>query len=172
MVRFVQMVARLIRRHSLLTRRGTVSIKIRIITGLLVLLCTHAQGSAERLVLASASYGKNIIDICDAKGKVIWSHATAGPKTGHAGHHDIQFLDNGNLLFHDNWTTITEMTLDKKVVWTYDSGTMNGNKGKRVEVHAFRRLPNGRTMIAESGVGRIIEADRDGKIHVEVKIKA
>ncbi len=91
--------------------------------------------------------------------------------TGHAGHHDIQFLDNGNILFHENWTTIIEMTLDKKVVWTYDSSTMNGNKGKRVDVHAFRRLPNGLTMIAESGVGRIIEVDKDGKIHAEVKLK-
>jgi len=29
----------------------------------------------------------------------------------------------------------------------------------------------GRTMIAESGVGRIIEVDRDGKIHKEIKLK-
>lgn len=147
------------------------SITARIISGLLVVLSAHPQARAERLVLASASYGKNIIAICDADGKAIWSHATAGPKTGHAGHHDIQLLDNGNLLFHDNWTTITEMTLDKKIVWTYDAGVMNGNKGKRLEVHAFRRLPNGLTMIAESGVGRIIEVDKDGKIQAEVKLK-
>lgn len=134
------------------------------------LLFACAQANAERLVLASASYGKNIVAICDADGKILWSHPTGGPKTGHAGHHDIQFLDNGNVLFHDTWTTIIEMTLDKKVVWTYDSGAMNGNKGKRVDVHAFRRLPNGRTMIAESGVGRIIEVDKDGKIHAEVKL--
>jgi HEAT repeat protein len=126
---------------------------------------------SQRLVLASASYGKNIIAICDADGKVLWSHHTAGPKTGHAGHHDLQFLDNGNILFHDNWTTIVEMTLDRKIVWTYDSSTMNGNKGKHAEVHAFRRLPNGLTMIAESGVGRIIEVDKDGKIHAEIKLK-
>ena len=130
--------------------------------------CTPAQ--AERLVLASASYGKNVIAICDANGKVLWSHHTAGPATGHAGHHDIQLLDNGNLLFHEDWTTLTEMTLDKKVVWKYDSGTRNGNRGKRVEVHAFRRLPGGLTMIAESGLGRIIEVDQDGKIHAEVKL--
>ena len=135
----------------------------------LLLTCTPAH--AERLVLASASYGKNIIAICDANGKVLWSHKTAGPKTGHAGHHDLQLLDNGNLLYHDNWTTLIEMTLDRKVVWTYDSATQNGNKGKHVEVHAFQRLPNGLTMIAESGVGRIIEVDRAGKIHHEVKLK-
>ncbi len=139
---------------------------------LLAHLISCAQANAERLVLASASYGKNIVAICDADGKILWSHQTGGPKTSHAGHHDIQLLENGNILFHENWTTIIEMTLDKKVVWTYDSSTMNGNKGKRVDVHAFRRLPNGKTMIAESSVGRIIEVDKDGKIQAEVKLQA
>src|SRR5438270_7581921 len=99
---------------------------VRIAAVLLVSLTACARASAERLVLASASYGKNIVAICDADGKVLWSHKTAGPKTGHAGHHDIQFLDNGNILFHENWTKIVEMTLARKVVWTYDAGTMNG----------------------------------------------
>jgi hypothetical protein len=143
----------------------------RLIVGVLCLVIASAEAKAERLVLASASYGKNIIAICDADGKILWSHKTAGPKSGHAGHHDIQLLDNGNVLFHENWTTIIEMTLDKKIVWTYDSSTMNGNKGKSVDVHAFQRLPNGLTMIAESGVGRIIEVDKDGKISAEVKLK-
>lgn len=143
----------------------------RLLLALLVIASLLSQARAERLVLASASYGKNVIAICDAEGKVLWSHHTAGPKTGHAGHHDLQLLENGNLLFHDNWTTTIEMTLDKKILWSYDSATMNGNKGKRVEVHAFQRLPSGLTMIAESGVGRIIEVDKDGKIHAEIKLK-
>jgi photosystem II stability/assembly factor-like uncharacterized protein len=133
------------------------------------LLCGPVR--AERLVLASASYGNNIIAICDADGKVLWAHQTAGPKTGHSGHHDIQLLENGNILFHENWKTIIEMTLDRKVVWRYDSSKMNGNQGKAVEVHAFQRLPGRLTMIAESGVGRIIEVDSDGKIHAEIKLK-
>lgn len=143
----------------------------RYLSVLLVFLLTCAAAHGERLVLASASYGKNILAICAADGMVLWSHQTAGPKAGHAGHHDLQLLDNGNILFHDNWTTLVEMTLDHKVVWTYDSATMNGNQGKRVDVHAFRRLPGGLTMIAESGVGRIIEVDGKGKIHAEVKLK-
>ena len=119
---------------------------------------------AERLVLVGASYGKNILAICDSQGEVLWSHKTAGPSKGHAGHHDIQLLENGNILFHDTWTTLTEITLEKEVVWTYDSAKMNGNLGKRVDVHAFKRLPNGNTIITESGVGRIIEVDRAGKL--------
>ncbi len=144
---------------------------LSLVGAFLLLLASSAGARADRLVLASASYGNNIVAICEADGKVLWSHKTSGPKTGHAGHHDIQFLDNGNILFHENWSKIIEMTLAKKVVWTYDASTMNGNAGKRVEVHAFRRLPGGLTMIAESGVGRIIEVDNAGKIHAELKLK-
>ena len=116
--------------------------------------------NAERLVLVSASYGKNILAITDSSGKVLWSHKTGGPQRGHAGHHDVHLLDNGNILYHDSWTKLTEVTLGKKVVWTYDSGKMNGNDGKRVDVHAFARLKNGNTSIVESGVGRIIEVNK------------
>ena len=65
-------------------------------------ITTHA----ERLVLVGASYGKNILAITDAKGDVIWSHKTAGPQRGHTGHHDVHLLPNGNILFHDTWTTL------------------------------------------------------------------
>jgi WD40 repeat protein len=77
--------------------------------------------------------------------------------------HDLQLLANGNLLMPTSDTTIVEMTPDKKVVWEYTAKPTETNKGK-VEVHAFQRLANGRTMIAESGNGRIIEIDADGKI--------
>jgi len=127
-----------------------------------LLMATSAY--AERLVLVGASYGKNILAICDANGEVLWSHKTAGPSKGHAGHHDVQLLPNGNILFHDSWTGLKEITLDQKIVWTYDSAKMNGNAGKRVDVHAFARLPNGNTLIVESGVGRIIEVDQQGKL--------
>jgi Mal s 1 allergenic protein-like len=38
-------------------------------------------------------------------------------------------------------------------------------------VHAFQPLADGNVMIAESGVGRIIEVDRKGVIHHEIKLK-
>ncbi len=142
-----------------------------IVVGLMLVLTASHSAYAENLVLASASYGKNIIAICEMDGTVIWSHKTGGPKRGHTGHHDIHLLPNGNILYHDTWHKTIEMTLDGKVVWEYDSAIANGNKGKRVDVHAFQRLPNGHTMIVESGVGRIIEVDKAGKIQVEIKMK-
>ena len=137
----------------------------------LFLLRTPAHAiEDDRLVLLGVSYGKNLLAICDSKGEVLWKHDTAGPKRGHTGHHDVHLLKNGNILFHDTWTKTQEMTRDKKVVWEYDSAKMNGNEGKRVDVHAFARLDNGETVIVESGVGRIIHVDKDGKLVKEVPL--
>lgn len=85
--------------------------------------------------------------------------------------HDAHLLSNGNVLLQQGFQKIVEVAPDKTVAWEYDAGQMNGNTGKRVEVHAFQRLENGLTMIAESGTGRIIEIDRDGKIHREIPLK-
>jgi len=136
----------------------------RILLALVFCLAAAAQAAEDRLVLVSASYGKNVVAICEADGTVLWKLQTAGPKKGHAGHHDVHLLKNGNILFHDSWTRIKEVTLGKKVVWEYDCATRNGNLGKRVNVHAFARLDNGETVIVESGVGRIIHVDRNGRI--------
>lgn len=134
-------------------------------------LCLAFAASAaaedDRLVLVSASYQKDVVAICEMNGDVIWRHDTAGPPKGHAGHHDVHLLENGNILFHDSWTKTQEITLGKKVVWEYDSKKMNGNEGKKVDVHAFARLANGDTMIAESSIGRIIHVDSKGKITKE-----
>ena len=85
--------------------------------------------------------------------------------------HDAHVLPNGNILTQQGWTKIVEVTPDKKTVWEYDAAKMNGNDGKNVEVHAFQRLDDGATMIAESGPARIIEVDRDGKLRREIKLK-
>jgi hypothetical protein len=85
--------------------------------------------------------------------------------------HDAWVLPNGNILYQQGWTKIVEVTPEKQPVWEYDAAKMNGNEGKRVEVHAFQRLDHGLTMIAESGTARIIEVDKAGKIQREVKLK-
>ena len=85
--------------------------------------------------------------------------------------HDAAVLTNGNILFQQGWQRIVEMTPAKKVVWQYDSGKMNGNEQRPVEVHSFQRLQNGLTMIAESGPARIIEVDESGRIRHEIKLK-
>lgn len=120
------------------------------------------SAAGDRLVIVGASYGKNVLAICDADGSVIWRYDTAGPEKGHAGHHDLHLLENGNLLFHDSWTITREINLEKKIVWEYDSAA--ANPGQKVDVHAFDRLPDGETVIAESSLGRIIHLDKNNQV--------
>ncbi|MEM7234783.1 MAG: alpha/beta hydrolase fold domain-containing protein [Planctomycetota bacterium] len=119
---------------------------------------------AGHRILASDSSRKRIAIIAP-DGTLEWEYKV-GPL------HDLHRLANGNLLFQTNWTRIVEVEpKSKRVVWEYDASFENGNQGKRVECHAFGRLKNGLTFIAESGPGRIIEVDREKKIRHSIKLK-
>ena len=84
--------------------------------------------------------------------------------------HDASFLPNGNLLCQSGWTKTIEVDPSGKTVWEYDSAKSNGNEGRPLEVHAIQRLPNGNTLIAESGVSRLIEVDREGKLQATIAL--
>ena len=88
---------------------------IKLLTLITFYILLQLGAQAERLVLVGASYGKNILAICTEKGDPIWQYKTAGPQRGHTGHHDVHLLPNGNILFHDTWTSVKEITLDKKL---------------------------------------------------------
>jgi outer membrane protein assembly factor BamB len=122
-------------------------------------------GTPRRLV--AGDYDKKRLAIVSPDGKIEWEEKIGGEC------HDLQVLPNGNVLFQTSWTKVVEMTPAHEVVWSYDSAKMNGNAGKAVQVHSFQRLPGGSTttMLAESGPGRIIEVDDDGKLQKEIKLK-
>jgi hypothetical protein len=127
-------------------------------------LSLHAAqtGPKHRLLAADDSTGR--LAIIAADGSVEW-------ETKVSAIHDAWPLPNENFLFQQGWNKIVEMTPAKQVVWEYDASKMNGNEGKRVEVHAFQPLGNGLTMIVESGPARIIEVDREGRIRHEIHLK-
>lgn len=127
----------------------------------LVLGISHVCDAAHRVVMQ----GKGKLAIVSTDGEVEWDMKWGGI-------HDIHVLPNGHIMVQERMRKIVEIDpKSKKIVWSYNAANSNGNKGKRIEVHAFQPLENGRIMIAESGAGRIIEIDRAGKIHHEIKLK-
>jgi hypothetical protein len=108
-------------------------------------------------------WDKNHIAIVNGKGDVEWEYPNEAGSM-----HDIQLLPNGNILFH-NGTAVREVNREKQIVWEYVSKPKEGYAG-RVTVHSFERLPNGLTMIAESGNQRLIEVSKDGKIEHEIPL--
>lgn len=122
-----------------------------------------AAEPARSFIAADSS--KKRIAVIDESGDTVWEEQI-GPL------HDLQLLGNGNLLFQRSWTHVVEINPDtRKLVWQYDATKSPGNEGRRIEIHAFQRVNDGRTMIAESGRSRIIEVDEAGKIVKEFKLK-
>ena len=108
--------------------------------------------------------GKGKLCLLERNGEVSWQMPWGGI-------HDLHVLPSGNIMCQRGAATIVEIDRNtRQVVWEYDASKSNGNAGKRVEVHAFQPLPNGRVMIAESGPARILEIDREGRIQSETKL--
>ncbi len=105
---------------------------------------------------------KGRVALVNAKGEVEWEYATKAEV------HDLALLPNGNILLPTGSASLAEVTRDKKVVWTYEA-KKDGYKG-RIEIHAFQRLDDGKTMVAESGTARIVEVDSAGKVVKEVPL--
>lgn len=131
------------------------------LTAVVLAALTSSAFAGHRLI----TQGNDKLAIVDADGKTEWEMKWGGI-------HDIHVLKDGHILVQQGAAKVAEIDpKTKQVVWSYDSAKQNGNEGKAIEVHAFQPLENGHLMIAESGVGRIIEVDRDGKIHKQLKLK-
>lgn len=128
------------------------------------MLLAAAAGSVDaghRLLVQ----GKGKLAIVKADGSLEWDMPWGAI-------HDVHVLPNGHILVQQGAARVAEIDpAQKKVVWAYDSTTQNGNDGKKMEVHAFQPLGDGRLMIAESGAARLIEVDRDGRLLKMVPLK-
>jgi hypothetical protein len=130
---------------------------------LLVFALTASTCAADTPAYRVLGQDKGHVAIVNANGEVEWETPCAYNS------HDIALLSNGNLLLHAGPSTVVEMTPEKKIVWKYEAKPKMGYTG-HVEVHAFQRLDDGLTMVAESGNRRIVEVDRSGKIVREIPL--
>jgi hypothetical protein len=129
----------------------------------LLVLCAACKPASqtERLVIAAES-GK--LAIASTDGTLLCEHPITQV-------HDLQLLDNGNILVNNGWTKVMEVDLAGNKVWEYDSSKTEGYNGEKIEIHSFRRLPNGNTMVAESGIPRIVEVDPQGKLISQIPLQ-
>lgn len=133
-----------------------------LLSSLILLVACKPANDTVRLVIAAES-GRQVA-ITDDQGKVLWSHPITQV-------HDVHLLENGNILVNNGWTKIMELNLAGDTVWEYDCTKTEGYKGEKIEIHAFQRLPNGNTMVAESGISRIVEVDPSGKLVSQIPLQ-
>jgi hypothetical protein len=122
------------------------------------ILCSgDCRASADENGYRVLAQDRGHVAIVNFKGEVEWEIECKHNS------HDIARLENGNFLLHTAPAKVVEVTPEKKIVWQYEARPKEASS-ERVEIHAFQRLPNGLTMIAESGNRRIVEVDSGGKI--------
>src|SRR3989440_607868 len=110
-------------------------------------LSATAEDPARHRFLCCDSQG-NKVAIIAADGSVEWEFAAQTPQ-------DCWLLPNGNVLFcYRNGAR--EVSRDKQVVWEYKAPAA-------AECHSCQPLPNGRVLVAECGLSRLVEAGGDGQ---------
>lgn len=135
--------------------------RLALILGLVTSPLVAAEPVTHRVLAADRSTGK--LAIVEPGGAVSWEFANRHDV------HDVQVLPNGNILTHTSPTNVVEVTPEKTIAWKYEAKKKPGYRG-RIEIHAFQRLPDGNTLVAESGNSRLVEVDKSGKIVVEVPL--
>ncbi|QDV67456.1 Arylsulfotransferase (ASST) [Rosistilla carotiformis] len=124
------------------------------------LIFTNLSAIAQHRFLANQ---QNKLVIIDAQGKTEWEMTLSGAP------HDLQLLDNGNILTHQNTEIIEIDPRSSEIVWRLDAkkfATVD-----RVEVHSVRAIPGDRIMIALSGEGKLLEIDRDGTLQHSIALQ-
>ncbi|MBI3413723.1 MAG: hypothetical protein HY043_00150 [Verrucomicrobia bacterium] len=115
----------------------------------------NAAQAAIRHRFLCCDYQGNKVAIIAANGSVEWEFATQTPQ-------DCWSLPNGNVLFcYSNGAK--EVSRDKQVVWEYKAPA-------QAQCHSCQPLPDGRVLVAECGMSRVIEAGRDGQVAKEIKV--
>jgi len=115
----------------------------------------HAQQSGPTRSMFAADYQKKLAAVIDGDNNPRWTISIRDI-------HDAQPLPSDGWLIQTSFGNVVELDAQGKEVWRFDAGKTDA--GGPIEIHAFRRLPNGLTMIAQSGAARIIEVDKDNKI--------
>lgn len=122
-------------------------------------------GSAPTRRFIAADSSKQRVAIVAEDGSLEWERKI-GPL------HDLHVLPNGHVLLQDSWTHVLEVDPGSdRIVWEYEAKNAPGNQGRRIEIHAFQRLENGRTMVVESGRSRILELDPANTVQTQLPLK-
>lgn len=126
--------------------------------------CLSAADPVQHRFIAADS-SRKLLAIVGKDGSTEWQRKI-GPL------HDLHVLPNGNVLCQDTWTHVLEVDpKTDETVWEYEAKDDPANAGRRLEVHAFQRLKDGRTMIVESGPARILEISAAGNIVKNIPMK-
>jgi outer membrane protein assembly factor BamB len=136
------------KRHKESEKETIVVLKICPSIASLVLMTATVSAHAERHIYVADHEVRLVLKIKE-DGTVLW-------KARNNNGHDVQLLENGNVLVNCP-PTVREYTPEGKVVW-------EAGKDIAAEPESAQRLRNGHTLIADNAKHRVVEIDAGKKI--------
>jgi len=127
-------------------------------------LAARAELYSLSNVVVTLRHQDAVVVIDWARKKVVW----AWGQDELSGPHDAVVLPSGNILIFDNglargWSRVVEVDpMTRRIVWQYRAA--EPETFFTLTRGASQRLPNGNTLIAQSGRGRAFEVTRAGEI--------
>src|SRR5262245_57384664 len=100
----------------------TPSFRILLAAGLVMIGCVVRAKEQRASRVLGADNGR--VAVVAADGKVEWEYANK------AECHDVCLLPGGNVLMVTGRATVSEITPDKKVAWSYEAKPKEGYKGR------------------------------------------
>lgn len=128
---------------------------------LMAIILTSSKGLAnenQHRFIGSA-YASGNIFIVDRDGKVEWQMPAREVQ-------DVSILEDGTILFHDK-KSVKIVNMKKEVLMEYKI-----EKGVKCDIHSATPLENGNILVSLSGLSKVVELDRTGKVVKEIKIQS
>jgi WD40 repeat protein len=128
------------------------------------ILTSRGIQAAEKAGYQVLASDRGQVALIGVDGKPVWKRPIRAEV------HDITLLGSGGVLLPVARDKVAEWNNEGKEIWSYKSERVTGNNA-HVEIHAVERLPDGNTLVAESGNRRLVEVDREGKIVRSIALK-
>lgn len=120
---------------------------------------TTIQANDNQHRFLGSAYASGNIFIIDRDGNVEWQMKAREVQ-------DAAMLDNGDILFHDK-KSVKIVNKRKEIQMEYKI-----EKGVNCDIHSATPLDNGNILVSLSGLSKVVELDRQGKVVKEIMIQS
>lgn len=127
-------------------------------TAIMMSSVTSLANDNQHRFIGSA-YASGNIFIVDRDGKVEWQMPAREVQ-------DVTMLEDGTILFHEK-KSVKIVNMKKEILMEYKV-----EKGVDCDIHSVTSLENGNILVSLSGLSKLVELDRTGKVVKEIKIES
>lgn len=121
------------------------------------------------ILVRSADYRRGEANLGWTAESLVWQYGVSGAPGAAAGQLNTprraQLLESGNILISDSSNNrVLEVARDKRIIWSYGTGSAGNGENQLNSPRSVHRLINGDTIVSDFGNNRVVEVSPQGSI--------